>query len=148
MHDAGHRCGEARRDHRRYRPRDSILRRGPGALLCGSRFLRPWSRTYFPRAAQHRALRPARTGRGAEAGNVFHGRADDQPRRLRRESPERRLDRGDARSLAFGAIRTQHWRHAGWFRDLHALAQRMALPALLLTAWCKRPPFTAVIVTV
>ena len=54
--------GEARRHHRRYRPRHPVLRRRRTALRGRARFLRPWSRPRLPRPAQHRALWARRSG--------------------------------------------------------------------------------------
>ena len=57
--DARHRRGQARRDHRRHRPRHPDLRRGR-ALLGRARLLRPRPRPAVPRRAEHPARRPAR----------------------------------------------------------------------------------------
>ena len=81
--------------------------------------------TDFPCPAQHRALRQAGPRHGAEARHVLHHRADDQSGRLWREGAERRLDRGDARPFAVGAIRTFGGRDGEWRRNLHPLAQRL-----------------------
>ena len=91
----------------------------------------------FHALRQHRPLRPARSGRRAEARHVLHRRADDQSRRLCGEGVERRLDGGDTGPFAFRAIRAQHRRDAGWIRNLHPLAERTARAALHLS-WPKR----------
>ena len=64
---------------------------------------------------------------------ILHHRADDQSRQAVREDPVRRLDRGDPRPLAVGAVRTFDRRHRRRLRDLHGFAQgprQAAVPEL------------------
>ena len=77
---------------------------------------------HVPRRAEHHPYRPARRGRDAEARHVLHHRADDQSRQAACEDPVRRLDRGDARPLAVGAVRAFGRRDRRRRRDLHAVA--------------------------
>ena len=77
--DARHRGGAARPHHRRHRRRDPDLRRA-AAHERGARFLRPRPRPPVPRRAEHRARRPRRRGRRAQARHALHRRADDQSR--------------------------------------------------------------------
>src|SRR3984893_10689740 len=65
--------------------------------------------------------RPGRR-RVAEARYVLHDRADDQSRQAACKNPVRRLDRGDARPLAVGAIRAFGRRDRRRRRNLHAVA--------------------------
>ena len=119
--DARRRRDQAGRDHRRHRPRHPDLRRRR-ALLGGARLLRPRPRPAVPRRAEHPPRRAQGGGRAAQGRHVLHRRADDQPRRLRREDPVGRLDRGDPRPIAVGAIRAHGRRDRDRVRDLHALA--------------------------
>src|SRR5690606_22758829 len=57
-------------------------------------------------------------------------RADDQRRTLRGEDPRRRLDRRYPRQVAVGAVRAFDRRHRRRLRNLHAVAQGLAPPAL------------------
>ena len=72
----------------------------------------------------------ARRRHGAAAGHVLHGRADDQSRPSACEGAVGRLDRGDARPLAVGAVRAHRRRHRQGRRDLHAVAQGLRQAAL------------------
>ena len=65
-----------------------------------------------------------------EARHVLHGRADDQSRPPAREGAVRRLDRGDARPLAVGAVRAHGRRHRDRRRGLHLLARQARQAAL------------------
>ena len=66
-----------------------------------------------------------RQGEGAplKPGHVLHHRADDQSRRLRGEDAVGRLDGGDARPVAVGAVRAHGRRHRDRLRDLHPVAR-------------------------
>ena len=128
-HDARHRRHPARRDHRRHRRRDPELCRSP-AYERGARLLRPRPRPPVPRRAQHRPYRPAGRRHRAQARHVLHRRADDQSRPPARESAVRRLDRGDARPFAVGAVRAHRRRHRHRRRDLHPVAGRTAQAAV------------------
>ena len=69
-----------------------------------------------------------RPGEGVplEARHVLHHRADDQSRQAACEDPLRRLDRGDPRPLAVGAVRAFGRRHRRRRGDLHAVASATA----------------------
>ena len=68
-----------------------------------------------------------------EARHVLHHRAHDQSGRLWREGAERRLDGGDARPFAVGAVRTFGRRDRDRRRNLHPLAQGLGQAALSLS---------------
>ena len=65
-----------------------------------------------------------RPGEGVtlQARHVLHHRADDQSRQAACEDPVRRLDRGDPRPLAVGAVRAFGRRDRQRRRDFHAVA--------------------------
>ena len=62
-------------------------------------------------------------GRGDAPGHDLHHRADDQSRPPARQSPVRRLDRGDPRPLAVGAIRAHGRGDRRGLRNLHPVAE-------------------------
>ena len=122
---ARHSGGQARRDHRRHRRGDPDLRRGR-ALFDRARFLRARARPAVPRRAEYSALRPERPRRSAARRHVLHDRADGQSRASAGQDIVGRLDRGDARPLALGAIRTFGRRDRNRRRDIHPVAARVA----------------------
>ncbi len=79
----------------------------------------------FPRRAEHRACRPTRRRDRTQIRDVLHGRTDDQSRPPARESSVRRLDGGDPRPLAIGAIRAFGRRDRNRRRGFHTLAKRL-----------------------
>src|ERR1700727_309906 len=99
----------------------------------GARLLRPWPGQGVPCPAQHCALWQARRRHRAQARHVLHRRAHDQSGRLWRESAERRLDRGNPRSFAVGAVRTFGGRDRDRRGDFHPVAQGPAQAALSLS---------------
>ena len=79
---ARHPRGEARRAHRRHRPRHPELRRGAG-LLGGARVHRARHRPRLPRPRRRSSTTASRgTGELHHARHDLHRRADDQPRPL------------------------------------------------------------------
>ena len=119
----------ARRPHRRHRRGDPDLCRSR-ALLGGARFLRPRRRPALPRCAEHPALWQRRRRRRDAARHDLHHRADDQSRPAACESAVGRLDGGDPRPLAVGAVRAYDRRHRRRLRDLHAVAEGLDRPGL------------------
>ena len=80
----------------------------------------------FHDAPRSRACRLCRYRPGAETGHVLHHRADDQPGQGAGADARRRLDGGNPRPLAVGAIRAFDRDYRDRMRDFYAEPARVA----------------------
>ena len=118
------------------------------ALQRGARFLRPRRRPPVPRRAQHPALRhgPARAS-CCSPGMIFTVEPMINLGRPHVKVLVRRLDGGDARPLAVGAVRAHGGGHRDRRRDLHPVAHgpgQAALRGVIGQGRVPREPLTGV----